>query len=191
MRGRWSRSGLPIRSQTDQTGDSPHFRLLGTVQTWRGGEELDLGGPLQRALLASLLLHVGRVVSREQLIDALWDVDPPPRAARSLETKVSRLRATLGESATVLARGGGYVLDASIDKIDVLRFEGAVTEAKELLPGDPRAARSRLQAGLGLWRGEALGGLPEGVLVSGRAGPARGRAPPGSRGADRCGSRAR
>jgi DNA-binding SARP family transcriptional activator/streptogramin lyase len=139
------------------------------VQAWRGGEELDLGGPLQRALLASLLLNVGRVVSREQLIDALWDADPPPRAARSLETKVSRLRATLGESATVLARGGGYVLDAPADEIDVHRFERAVTEARGLLAEDPRAARSRFQDGLRVWRGEALGGLPERVLRVDRA----------------------
>jgi DNA-binding SARP family transcriptional activator len=103
-------------------GDLPRFRLLGTVQAWRNGEELDLG-LLQRALLAYLLFNVGRVVSPEQLIDALWDVDPPPRAARSLETKVSRLRATLVDCATVVARRGGYVLDAPADEIDVWKFQ--------------------------------------------------------------------
>ncbi len=45
-------------------------------------EELELGGPLQRAVLAILLLNVGRVASREQLIDRLWETDPPPRAAQ-------------------------------------------------------------------------------------------------------------
>jgi DNA-binding SARP family transcriptional activator/streptogramin lyase len=145
-------------------GDLPRFRLLGAVQAYWGGEELDLGGPLQRALLACLLLNVGRVVSREQLIDTLWDVDPPPRAARSLETKVSRLRATVGDSATVVARGGGYVLDAPTLEIDLYRFEQALVEARALLADDPQAAKTRLESALALWRGEALGGVAQGVL---------------------------
>jgi DNA-binding SARP family transcriptional activator/streptogramin lyase len=150
-------------------GDPPRFRLLGPVQVYWGGSELDLGGPLQRALLACLLLNVGRVVSREQLIDALWDVAPPPRAARSLETKVSRLRATLGEGATLVARGGGYVLEAPRDEIDVQRFEHALAEARALRDDDPRAARAQLEAALALWQGDALGGVPEGVLSVERA----------------------
>jgi DNA-binding SARP family transcriptional activator/streptogramin lyase len=150
--------------------DSPRFRLLGPVQAaGRDGEELELGGPLQRALLACLLLNVGRVVSREQLIDALWDVDPPPRAARSVETKVSRLRATLGTSATVVARGGGYVLDAPVGEIDAHRFEQALEDARAALGQDPRAAAARLRTALSLWRGEALGGLPDGALSLERA----------------------
>jgi DNA-binding SARP family transcriptional activator len=145
-------------------GDLPRFRLLGPVQAWRDGIELDLGGPLQRALLACLLLDGGRVVSRERLIDALWGVDPPPRAARNLETKVSRLRVTLGDYATVLARSGGYVLETPADEIDVWRFRQALRQARALLADEPLAARARLEVVLALWRGEALGGLPQGVL---------------------------
>ena len=169
VRGRWSREGLPIRSHPGTTSDPPHFRLLGTVQAWGDGEELELGGPLQRALLALLLLHVGRVVSREQLIDGLWQTEPPPRAARSLETKVSRLRATLGDRATVVARGGGYVIDAPVDELDLHRFERELDEGRSLLAEHPAAARPRLQAALALWRGEPLSGLPDGVLTVERA----------------------
>ena len=169
MRRRWSREGLPIRSHSGVAGNPPRFRLLGNVQAWGKGEELELGGPLQRALLAILLLNVGRVVSREQLIDGLWDTDPPPRAARSLETKVSRLRATLGNAATVVARGGGYLLDAPTDEIDIHRFEQALEEGRSLLAEHPAAARPRLQAALALCQGEPLSGLPEGVLSVERA----------------------
>jgi DNA-binding SARP family transcriptional activator len=164
LHGQCSGHGLPIRSQSDQTGDSPRFRLLGTVQAWRNGEELDLGGPLQRALLACLLLNVGRVVSREELINALWYVDPPPRAVRSLETKVSRLRATLGDCATVVARRGGYVLDAPDDQIDVWGFRQMLAEARDRLADDPRTASARLDVALALWQGKALGGVPEDLL---------------------------
>ena len=169
VRVRWSRRALPIRSHPGTSGDPPHFRLLGSVQAWGDGEELELGGPLQRALLALLLLNVGRVVSREQLIDGLWEMAPPPRATRSLETKVSRLRATLGNRASVMARDGGYVLDVAIDEVDVCRFEYALDEGRSLLAEHPAAARPRLQAALALWRGEPLSGLPEGVLTVERA----------------------
>jgi DNA-binding SARP family transcriptional activator len=150
-------------------GDLPRFQLLGAVQVWRDGEEVDLGGPLQRALLACLLLSVGRVVSREDLIDALWETEPPPRAARSLETKVSRLRAALGDSVSVVARGGGYMLDAPSDELDVHRFERALEQARSLLAEDPSKARARLEAALALWRGHAMGGVPEGALAVERA----------------------
>jgi DNA-binding SARP family transcriptional activator/streptogramin lyase len=114
-------------------------------------------------------LNVGRVVSREQLIDGLWEMEPPPRAARSLETKVSRLRATLGDRASVIARGGGYVLYAALDEVDLCRFEHALDEGRSLLAEHPAAARPRLQAALALWRGEPLSGLPDGVLTVERA----------------------
>ena len=123
VRVRWStRRRSQFAPTPSATGDPPHFRLLGTVQAWGDGEELELGGPLQRALLALLLLNVGRVVSREQLIDGLWETEPPPRAARSLETKVSRLRATLGDRASVVARDGAAMYSMPpIDEVDLYR----------------------------------------------------------------------
>src|SRR3954454_918572 len=99
------------------------FRVLGPVEARRDGGPIELGGPLQRALLACLLLRPGEVVSRERLIDDLWDEDPPPGAARSLETKVSRLRAALGPAAPIEARAGGYVLRVDPDDIDAERFD--------------------------------------------------------------------
>jgi DNA-binding SARP family transcriptional activator/streptogramin lyase len=169
MRGQSSRDGLPNRSQPSTTGDSPRFRLLGTVRAWGDRGELELGGPLQLALLAMLLLNAGRVVSREQLIDGLWEAEPPPRAGRSLETKVSRLRAALGDSANVVARSGGYVFQASAEDVDVYRFEQALDEGRSLLAEQPAVARARLEGALALWRGRPLSGLPDGVLAVERA----------------------
>jgi DNA-binding SARP family transcriptional activator/streptogramin lyase len=150
-------------------GEPACFRLLGTVQAWRDGHELELGGPLQRALLACLLLNVGRVVSREQLIDELWGQDPPPRAARSLETKVSRLRKALGDGPALVARAGGYLLEAPADEVDVHTFDQALARGRSLLAKDPEAAGSQLRAALAVWRGPALGGIPTGVLDIERA----------------------
>ena len=108
-------------------------------------------------------------MSREKLINGLWETEPPPRAARSLETKVSRLRATLGDRASVVARDGGYVLDAAINEVDLYRFEHALDEGRSLLAEHPAAARPRLQAALALWRGEPLSVFPDGVLTVDRA----------------------
>jgi DNA-binding SARP family transcriptional activator len=129
----------------------------------RDGVELELGGPLQRALLACLLLNVGQVVSREALIEALWDVDPPPRAARSLETKVSRLRSTLAGCATIVARSGGYALDAPIDEIDVWKFRREFAQARSLAD-KPQVAQAHLEVALSFWTGEPLAGLPGELL---------------------------
>lgn len=82
---------------------------------------------------------------------------------------MSRLRATLGNRASVVARDGGYVLDAAIDEVDLCRFERALDEGRSLLAEHPAAARPRLQAALALWRGEPLSGLPDGVLMIERA----------------------
>jgi DNA-binding SARP family transcriptional activator len=152
---------LPGRSEAPEAA---RFRLLGPVEVWSGDGPIDLGGPLQRALLATLLLHRGEVVSRERLIDALWDVDPPAHAAHTLETKVSRLRAVLGAEASVVARGGGYVLEAPADHVDVCRFQQGVARARGPLSADPYAAKTCLVTALDLWRGSALGGVSPELL---------------------------
>ena len=41
------------------------FRLLGQVEAWRDGRQVELGGPKQRAVLAALLVRAGRVVSQD------------------------------------------------------------------------------------------------------------------------------
>jgi DNA-binding SARP family transcriptional activator len=44
------------------------FRLLGPLEVCRDGEQLVLGGPMQRAVLAILLLHANEVVPRGRLL---------------------------------------------------------------------------------------------------------------------------
>ena len=77
------------------------FRLLGPVEVVRGGHVVPLGGRRQRALLALLLLDVGRPVSSDRLIDQLWQGDAPRGAGKTLRAYVSRLRSALGDEAVV------------------------------------------------------------------------------------------
>ena len=52
--------------------DGLSFHVLGRLEAYCDGVELDLGPRKQRALLALLLLNANRVVATERLIDDLW-----------------------------------------------------------------------------------------------------------------------
>src|SRR5687767_12184835 len=68
------------------------IRVLGQLTADVDGRAVDLGGPLQRAVLALLLAARRAVVPTDRIIDDLWRSEPPPRATVSLQTYVSNLR---------------------------------------------------------------------------------------------------
>jgi hypothetical protein len=115
--------------------------MLGPLEVLRDGVPLEVGARKHRALLALLLLRANRVASADWLIEELWAGRPPPGAAKTLRSYVSRLRATIGDE-VVRSRPPGYVLEIEPDQIDAHRFERALDEG--------RAARGRGR-GLGLW----------------------------------------
>jgi Transcriptional regulatory protein, C terminal len=86
------------------------FGILGPLEVREGGRALDLGGPKQRALLAILLLNANRVVSRDGLIDALWDEEPTATAPKAVQVYVSQLRKLLGRERVL-----GNVLSRFVD----------------------------------------------------------------------------
>jgi predicted ATPase/DNA-binding SARP family transcriptional activator len=137
-------------------------RLLGPVQVVRAGREIRLGGPRPRAVLALLVLEAGRVVPAGRLVEEIWRGSPPPGAAKTLRSYVSRLRALLDPDATLAARGGGYVLGLDPDMVDAVRFEQLVGAGREVLSGgEAAAAADRFRQALGLWRGRALADVCE------------------------------
>ena len=73
------------------------FRILGPLEVLSDGQALDLGGQKHRVLLALLLLEANRVVSRDRLIDALWEEEPPDTAVKALQVYISQLRKQLGK----------------------------------------------------------------------------------------------
>src|SRR5215470_8750013 len=134
------------------------FRALGSLEVWRDGRPVRIGGPKQRALLGVLLVHAGSPVSAERLIDQLWEDAPPPTAATALQVHASGLRKVLGSR--LVTAGSGYALDAAEGEVDVLRFEAAVRQAREHLPDRPAQAANGLAEALALWQGEPFGGVP-------------------------------
>ncbi|MEU0521583.1 BTAD domain-containing putative transcriptional regulator [Streptosporangium sp. NPDC006007] len=146
--------------------DGLRFAVLGPVQAWREGTELDLGTPLQRSILAILLLREGRAVTPAEMIDAVWGEEAPPRALGALRTYVSRLRAVLEPGRSPRTRpelltsvGRGYALRLGGGLLDLLLFEQGVSEAETARrAGDPHGAAENLRASLALCTGEPLAG---------------------------------
>src|SRR4051794_36564009 len=143
------------------------FLLLGPVEARRGEIVVPLGGPRQRTLLALLLLKPRRTVAVDELLDAIWDGEPPDGAATTIRSYVSRLRAALGSSAQIAGNSEGYSINVNPDVIDALRFER-----------DVRAADADLRAGM--WRAGGARPAPPPSPGGGGAvwGPGRPRPPP-------------
>ncbi len=132
------------------------FAMLGPVEVWLDGRSVPLGGPKQRAVLAILLLHANRPVSRDQLIDALWGSHPPPSADASLDAYVYRLRKMLGRD-RLPRQATGYTLRVEPGELDVDRFDSLVERAARATgAGDVAGGARDLREALALWRGPAL-----------------------------------
>ena len=67
------------------------FRLLGPVEIWDGGRTVDAGQPRQRALLAALLMDVGRPVPLDTLVERVWGGFGPASARHAVHTYVTRI----------------------------------------------------------------------------------------------------
>ena len=135
------------------------FRVLGPLEVESDRGRLNLGGGRQRAVLATLVLHVNEVVPRDRLVAAVWGDDPPDTAASALQGYISALRKTVGAD-VIVTRAPGYALEAAPDLVDLHRFESLAAEgADALASGEARRAAELLRQALALWRGEPLADL--------------------------------
>jgi WD40 repeat protein/DNA-binding SARP family transcriptional activator/energy-coupling factor transporter ATP-binding protein EcfA2 len=134
------------------------FRILGPLEVAEDDVVLRLGGRMQRAVLAILLLHAGRVVPVEQLVDDLYGGRAPPTGIGQVRDHISQLRKLFGGGSALLeTRAPGYVLRLDPAQLDATRFECLVEEAAAAFrDGRADEAGSRLRDALGLWRGPAL-----------------------------------
>jgi DNA-binding SARP family transcriptional activator len=141
------------------------FRVLGGLGVDDPeGQPVDVGGPKQRAVLASLLVARGRPVAVDRLQDHVWGDAAPANPETSLQAYVSNLRRVLEpgrrprEAARLLVtQPSGYALLADRTKVDLTRFEDRAERGQALLAkGDLAAAREDLQGALDEWRGPLL-----------------------------------
>ena len=134
------------------------FGVLGPVTAWTdGGEPVTVPGLKVRALLADLLVHEGRPVPADRLIDDLWGEDLPGNPAGTLSAKVSQLRrafedAEPGSRALVVSGPAGYSLKVDSGSYDALAFAAHLE-------------RGRLEEALALWRGPAYADFADEAFV--------------------------
>jgi DNA-binding SARP family transcriptional activator/tetratricopeptide (TPR) repeat protein len=165
------------------------FRVLGPLEVWDAGRRVAVGGPQARKVLAALLVAGGAVVGVGELVDVLWDGEPPRTATHQLHKIVAGLRGRLPgmietDGPGYRIRLGGAVLDlASFDALAgagslaaVAGSGGAVAGSGAAAAGSGAAAAAgsgaaggvaaaeRLAAALALWRGPALAGVDSRAL---------------------------
>lgn len=132
------------------------YRVLGPLEVLRAAKRIEPTSPKQRALLLDLLVHRGRSVSRDRLVDDLWGEDPPATAPGVLQNYVSALRRTLGPEA-IRTVGAGYALATEPGQVDADKFEHLIERARAArVAGDAGAMQQLSSAALTLWRGDPL-----------------------------------
>ena len=103
--------------------DDPAIRRLVTMVLQRQGYQVEVavdGNPVKLTsheyrLLSYLMHHTGRIVSRGELTEHLYDQDFD-RDSNTIEVFIGRLRKKLGVDIIQTVRGLGYLLDASQTK---------------------------------------------------------------------------
>jgi DNA-binding SARP family transcriptional activator/Tfp pilus assembly protein PilF len=149
--------------------EAPEVRieLLGRVRAWRGDEELTLGPPVRQSVLAVLALRANQTLSRDEIVDAVWDDEPPASAVNALHVHVAALRQFVEparerrEPAQVLVTSGsGYLLRLAGGQLDMDAFRGHLDSARRAAArGGLTRAVAEFDAAFGLWRGTPLAGI--------------------------------
>ena len=127
-----------------------------------------MGQPRQQAVLGILAMRANRVISRGELVDAVWGQDPPASAEGGIYTYVAGLRRIIepnrslrGPGRVLVSSGAGYVLHLVPGQPDAVSFEQHLGRARQLRKGgDAAGAAAELNSALGLWRGIAFAGVP-------------------------------
>jgi len=131
--------------------------ILGPLEVSLGGRKVALAGARLRTLLVRLAVDAPKPVPIGELIEAVWDDEPPADAANALQSLVSRLRRAFGEPALITAEPAGYRLEVDRSSIDLHRFAELAGQAGRLQrQARPEDALEACTAALALWRGEPL-----------------------------------
>ena len=133
-------------------GGDMRFRILGPLSVTVDGQHVAVTAARDRVVLAMLLLHPGRVLGVDALIEAVWGAEPPVTVRGQLQTCVSRLRRAL-PAGSIESDPAGYRISPGPDDLDSLAF------ARLTASGRRSADPAPLRRALDLWRGDALSGI--------------------------------
>ena len=141
------------------------FLVLGPLEVEADDGPVVLGGQKERLLLAQLLTRPNQVVPVEALVRGLWGEQPPPTAAKTLQSHVDAAAAGPGarpcprrrrrgaghpRAGLPAAGGAGGVGRGAVRGVDRCQARRALAD------GSVELAASLLREALGLWRGQAF-----------------------------------
>ncbi|GAB3522816.1 BTAD domain-containing putative transcriptional regulator [Phytohabitans suffuscus] len=136
------------------------FAVLGPVTVVIDGRRHRIPRAQTRGLLALMLLNLGRRISREGVIEAMWAGAPPSTARSQVHNAVTVIRGHLADlgAPDVLDSGpSGYELLVEPEQVDAARFDDGVRLAHDAAArGDHKEAVRLLRGALDLWTGEPL-----------------------------------
>ncbi|MEW9533760.1 BTAD domain-containing putative transcriptional regulator [Microbispora sp. NPDC049125] len=138
------------------------YSVLGPLRVIDEGTARTPSAGKVRVLLATLLMHVGDVVSTTELMEEIWGSAPPRRADAAIHVYVSHARkllnaTTRGRSDRIVTRAPGYLLELGDDQLDSSAFERAFDEGRAQF--DQRRyfdASDTFGCALGMWGGSVL-----------------------------------
>ncbi|MFJ5987161.1 BTAD domain-containing putative transcriptional regulator [Lentzea sp. NPDC092896] len=136
------------------------INLLGSLECWAGSRRIHLGGPVQERVMVALLLDAGQVMSVSQLVDFVWDEEPPATATHQVRKAVARLRQLIPSGGElILTEGPGYRVELPVEQLDLKVFLDLLEKAGRATSRQSwEEAASHLQAAVALRRGEVLAG---------------------------------
>jgi DNA-binding SARP family transcriptional activator len=141
------------------------IRLIGKVRVSYAGHPLEIGGPRQQLLLATLTLAERQPLSTEDLIVRVWDDRDilPARVYESIRDLRECFDRATGRAAELLPRdSAGYRVGFGRTVADLHRFQDRRKEAERLLRHDDDVTAVRLlHEALGEWGGRDVWEVPE------------------------------
>lgn len=164
---------LDLAAPAAVRGEVTEFQLLGPMVVHDGatGAAIVPSGPKQRALLATLVIHAGELLSVDRLVEELWGNRPPSNAPNALQAHVARLRRLLPAPGHewISTLPTGYRLALGHASTDAARFTLLSGQGRAAVPEDPRYATELLGRALALWQGPALQDSRHGPICTAEA----------------------
>nr|WP_281372562.1 AfsR/SARP family transcriptional regulator [Prauserella isguenensis] len=130
-----------------------------------------------RQLMALLALDANHVVSKETLIEELWDVAPPQSAPATVQTYIFQLRTAFAHAPgcggdrreahkRLITKPLGYELRLAENEFDVFELKNEISRASAAAATERHAeAAQRYDACVSMFRGPALSGVQKGPVL--------------------------
>jgi WD40 repeat protein/DNA-binding SARP family transcriptional activator len=152
------------RQRAARVAERTRVLVLGPLLIEHDGTTVHVAGTHRRRLFALLASRAGRVVGVDAIVEALWGEEPPPTAAKTIQSHVARLRSSLSAVGRELIETtpGGYRLRAEGVEVDADVFDRLTSDGhRRVATGDLTGAVSVLTEALAMWRGSPYADFPD------------------------------